>query len=339
MKKMNTMMKINQIWEDLENEQSLRSGLLYKRYSGTVIPDVYVAIRAPEKFRCIAAHLSSSVELKTEKWDKLKDIKIEILKDENQTGKHFLLILLLNNQHRDIFSTLCEDLIQQVSEIKTENELIKNLMSRLEKWRLLFERIGQQGLPEEAQRGLYGELYFLRKFLKKTSDYLFCIETWKGPDKAIQDFQFSDWGVEIKTTHGKNHQKIQIASERQLDTSIVPNIYLHHISLDVRSDHGETLVDIIKEIYGILDTNPTASNNFRLKLMDANYFDIHTWLYNTIGYSIRQEKLYKISDNFPRLTESQIPSGVGDVRYTVVVSDNEEWIIDEDKLFESLIKK
>jgi len=57
------MKKIDKIWNELEDEQPLKSGLLYKRYSGAIKPDVYVAVKSPEKLRCIAAHLNSDAEL------------------------------------------------------------------------------------------------------------------------------------------------------------------------------------------------------------------------------------------------------------------------------------
>jgi hypothetical protein len=51
------MTKIDTIWEELENDNSLHSGILLKRYSGSVLPDVYVALRSPERLRCLAAHI------------------------------------------------------------------------------------------------------------------------------------------------------------------------------------------------------------------------------------------------------------------------------------------
>ncbi len=329
-------MKIENIWKELEAEQPLKSGLLYKRHTGSVKPDVYVAFKFPERLRCIAAHLSASVDLQVKSWDKLRDIKIETLPDEKHTEKQFLLVLLLNNQHSDIFSALCEDLIQQVAHITRETELIKQLLLRLEKWRLLFEKMGQQGLSEEAQRALYGELYFLKKFLLNIPKPDYCINSWKGVEKSVQDFQFADWAVEIKTTHGKNQQKLHISSERQLDISLVPRIFLIHYSLEVRQNHGETLNSIVDNLFEMLSGNPSAHNIFRLKLLEAGYFDIHRPLYNNTGYSIRQENIYRITDDFPKITEAQIPSGVGDVRYSLIVSANEDWILDEKLLFQNL---
>lgn len=332
------MMRIERIWNDLEEDKSLHSGLLYKRFSGKIKPDIYVSLKAPENLRCIATHLNRSINLQIQSWDKFRDIKIEILADEKHPEKQFLLILLLNNQHKDIFSALCEDLINQVAEVTEEVDLVNQLLLRLEKWRLLFERLGQQGLSEEAQRGLYGELYFLRKFLNLSGNLEFCVNSWKGPEKAVQDFQAADWAVEVKTTHGKNHQKLQIASERQLDTSFVPNIFLYHLSLDVRQNHGEGLNGIVNDITIQLNNNPIASNAFRVKLLEADYFDIHTELYNENRYSIRQENIYRVTGDFPRIIESQVPSGVGDVRYSLIVSGNNPWSLKETQLFDEIIK-
>lgn len=332
------MMKIDQIWKELEDEQPLKSGLLYKRYSGAVKPDVYIALKAPERLRCIAAHLSASFELQVKSWDKLRDIKIETLADEKHSEKQFLLVLLLNTQHRDIFSALCEDLIRQVADITQETEFIKQLLVRLEKWRVLFEKMGQQGLTEEAQRALYGELYFLRKFLQNIPDHDNCINSWKGVGKSVQDFQFADWAVEIKTTHGKNQQKLHISSERQLDIAFVPRIFLIHYSLEVRQNHGETLNSIIENLLEMLSDSPSANNVFRLKLLEAGYFEVHLHLYTGTDYSIRQKNIYRITDDFPKISEAQIPSGVGDVRYSLIVSANEDWILNEELLFQNLKK-
>jgi hypothetical protein len=326
------MTKIENIWIGLESDISSHSSLLYKRYSAEVLPDVFIALKAPEKLRCIAFKINVAFPFDENQWNKLKDIKIETLPDERDKSKKFLLILLLNKQHKDIFSTLCEDLIFGVSEVSTEQSLVEKLIERLVKWQSLFEKVGKQGLSDEAQRGLYGEIYFLRFFLNNTSDKYYCIKSWLGPEKSIQDFQYSNWAVEVKTTHGNNHQKIHITSERQLDDSIIEKIFLYHLSLDVRVGNGESLNILIGEVSELLNENTMASNLFKLKLLESGYYDIHMPLYEERGYTIRQENLYRVSGNFPRITENQIPIGVGDVRYSIVLSESEEWRINQEIL-------
>lgn len=326
------MTKIENIWVGLESETSNHSGLLYKRYSAEVLPDVFIALIAPEKLRCIAFRISAAFPFDENQWNKLKDIKIETLPDERDKSKKFLLILLLNKQHKDIFSTLCEDLIFGVSDVSTEQTLVEKLLERFAKWQSLFEKVGKQGLSDEAQRGLYGEIYFLRFFLTNNSDKNYCIKSWLGPEKSIQDFQYSNWAVEVKTTHGNNHQKIHITSERQLDDSIIEKIFLFHLSLDVRVGNGESLNILIDEVSELLNDNTMASNLFKLKLLESGYYDIHKPLYDERGYTIRQENIYRVTGNFPRITENQIPIGVGDVRYSIVLSESEEWRINHQTL-------
>lgn len=328
--------KIENIWLGLESDTSSHSGLLYKRYSAEILPDIFIALKAPEKLRCIAFRISAVFPFDETQWNRLKDIKIETLTDEKDKSKNFLLILLLNKQHKDIFSTLCEDLIFGVSEVSTELTLVEKLLERLAKWQSLFEKIGKQGLSDEAQRGLYGEIYFLRFFLSSVSDKNYCVKSWLGPEKSIQDFQYSNWAVEVKTTHGNNHQKIHITSERQLDDTIIEKIFLYHLSLDVRVGNGESLNILIEAVSELLNDNTMASNLFKLKLLESGYYDIHKPLYDERGYTIRQENLYRVSGNFPRITENQIPIGVGDVRYSIVLSESEEWRINHETLLEEL---
>jgi len=332
------MTKIDTIWEELENDRSFYNGLLLKRLSGKVKPEVYVALKAPDMLRCIAVRMQMITGMDVVSKINIREIKIESYTESNNQGRHYLLVLLLNPEHRDIFSTLCEDLIHAVEETTDENVLIGQLLNRLEKWQMLFDRLNQQGLTKSAQIGLYGELYFLQNILTHTDQAEYCIKAWLGPEMAIQDFQFAEQAVEVKTTHGKKHQKIHIASERQLDTSIVPHIYLYHISLDIRSNIGETLNQITERLKDRLVNNPFASNAFRLKLLEAGYFDIHSHFYEESGYSIRQLNVYKVTDDFPKITESSVPYGVGDVHYTIIAGNEKRWSISEEELFCKLTK-
>ena len=118
------MTKIENIWSKLEVDSSNHSGLLYKRYSAEVLPDIFIALKAPENLRCLAFSISQIFSFDESEWNKLKDIKIETIPNERDNSKKFLLIVLLNKQHKDIFSTLCEDLIFGVSEVTNEQNLV-----------------------------------------------------------------------------------------------------------------------------------------------------------------------------------------------------------------------
>jgi hypothetical protein len=330
-------MKINQIWDELENDNSISYGLLLRRYSGGVLPDVFIALKSPEKFRCIATSISNNFKVNIASFSNLRDISIELIPDEKNKEKNLLLFKLLSNQHKDIFSVLCEDLITTISAVTSETQLVKELLSRFEKWKSLFDRVASHGLSQEEQRGLFGELFFLRKFLVVSSDFISVINSWVGSEKQIRDFQFSNWGVEVKTTYGNNHQKVHISSERQLDTANLENLFLYHLSLETRQQSGETLNQIVDSICEKLFSDFISLNRFKNKMLEAGYFERHKNLYENIGYFTRQDVFYKVEKDFPRIEEADIHKGVGEVKYSIVVSQCSEYVRAEELVFQNLI--
>ena len=331
-----TMTKINQIWEELANDTSFTKGLLLRKYSGSVLPDVFVALQQPEKLLCIASSISETIEVKTTQFDNLQEIQIDLFPDPNQKGKNTLLFKLTNNQHKDIFSVLCEDLIASITLETNEKQLVKTILNRFEKWKSLFTKIISEGLLPEEQRGLFGELYFLRKFLQINNNYQFVLNTWIGTAGEVRDFQMNNWALEVKTTHGNNHQKVQISSERQLDTTHLDKLFLYHLSLEKVQESGETLNQIIASINTILEVDAIALNRFKSKLYEAGYFDQHFALYDSVGYFIRHDTFYIVENEFPRIQENEIRSGVGDVKYSIILSQCEAFKQTEQSVFETL---
>ncbi len=330
------MTKIEQIWKDLEGDRSFTHGLLFRRYSGEVLPDIFIALKSPENFRCIAASISNSIQINISSFSNIKDINVEIIPDETNSEKNYLIFKLVNSEHRDIFSVLCEDLILNISSVTNQIQLFKTLLNRFEKWKSLFDKLNSVGLTPQEQRGLYGELYFLRNFLITNSDFYKILNSWTGPAKEIRDFQIGNTALEVKTTHGNNHQKIHISSERQLDLSNLQNLFLYHISLDVRHQDGETLNDIVDSISEQLSSDYIALNSFNNKLMEAGFFNHHREIYEDIGYYIRQDAYYKIEGEFPRIEENEIRPGVGDVKYSIIIDNCQNYLTTETEVFTNL---
>lgn len=327
-------MKIKQIWDDLANDKSYKVGLLYRRYSGAVKPDVYVALQYPEKFLCIYVAISKTTDVTISNFSHLQEIQIEMFPSPHESDKNILIFKLLNFEHKDIFAVLCEDLITSIADETNVKKVIREVLNRFEKWKSLFNKIGLLGLKPEEQRGLFGELYFLRKFLQANTDFLAVVSTWIGTEKQIRDFQSSTWAVEVKTTHGNNHQKVHISSERQLDTTNLDDLFLYHISLEQQQNSGETLNDIVNSVTNILRTESIALNKFKSKIYEVGYFDLQRNLYETIGYHIRQDVFYKVENDFPRIEENDIRIGVGDVKYSIILSQCTPFAISETEIFD-----
>lgn len=329
--------KIERIWQKHEEDTSFDSPLVYQRFSAEIKPDVFIALKNPGRFRSVAFLVEKAMKRDITGYNTFKDIRIEFFPADISSQKMFLMVTLVNKDHENIFSTLCEDLIYEVAEVVDNNIIVNSVLERLSAWQLLFEKSSRQGLSDELQRALYGECFFMRSYIKDSRYFSICTDAWKGPKRAVQDFQYGNWAVEVKTTQGKNHQKIHISSERQLDTSFVPFIYLYHLSLEVRAHHGESLNEVIDSLSVLLSEDSRALSVFRLKLLEYGYFDRHKVLYTETGYTIRNLNIYKITDDFPRITEQGLSQEIGDVRYSLIIPSNPSWYLSEKELFEKLI--
>jgi hypothetical protein len=266
----------------------------------------------------------------------LQDIQVELQPSLEEPNTNRLIIKLLSSQYKDVFSILAEDLVTSVSRINDEERLIKELLNRFGKWESLFDKARSPGLTPEEQRGLYGELYCLRKLLSTGNDFHQIVNSWVGTERELRDFQKDGWCIEVKTTQSNNHQRILISSERQLDTKNFEYFFLFHLSLEVRHDSGETLNEIVDSIEETLNANFNSLIRFRNKLIEGGYFRHHREMYEGTGYFIRHEAFYQVSDDFPRIEEQDIREGVGDVKYSIILSNCEQYLRTESETFNKL---
>ena len=331
------MERIKQIWEQLEENSSDIPGLFKLRYSETSKCNVFLGVKFPEKYRMLIIKAPLTIGKEFNFRYEFRGLKFDKIYDTDDSNFILLNLALVDKQFNDIFDILVTDVLASVINESDIKIILKNYSNRLIKWQSLFEKFKQQGLTAEEQRGLYGELFFMRKFLHANSDFKNVILSWTGPEKQIKDFQFGRWSVEVKTTHGNNHQKVHINSERQLDTTNLDNLFLNHLSLEVRQQSGETLNQLVDSVLEILDKDFTALNQFRNKLIEAGFFDHHRQQYTDIGYFIRQDIFYKIENQFPRIEERDIRDCIGDVKYSIIISQCSDFIRGDDEVFNNLI--
>lgn len=328
------MERIKQLWIQLEANSSALAGLFKVRFSDASKCDVFLGVKFPETYRILILKVPFAIGKEFNfKYD-FRGLKFDKIYDPDDSNYILLNLVLVDKQFQDVFDTLVSDVLTAIINERALKIILKNYSNRLIKWQSLFERFRQQGLIPEEQRGLFGELYFLRKFLQANSNFQNVVSSWIGSEKQIRDFQFGRWSVEVKTTQGNNHQKVHISSERQLDTTNMDNLYLYHLSLDVRAQSGETLNQLVDSVAEILISDYTALNLFRNKLIEGSYFDHHKSLYSDVGYFIRQEVFYKVENNFPRIEEIDIRNGVGDVKYSIILSQCSSFIISEQEVFQ-----
>ncbi len=294
---------------------------------------IYATAQLPDKHYGIAISYNQSKVLDLSAFANLRELNIQTSDDTTFEGKTTLYITLLQSFSIDIFSVLCCDLINKINAETTEATMITVILKQLDKWQALFDRIRLGGLSVFEQQGLYGELNFLLKLLQHNEDKYSVINSWVGVDKEVRDFQYNNWAVEVKTSSGNNHQKVQISNERQLDDTHVGRLHLYHLSVEASKGNGENLNDKVTILREYLIDTPSALSLFNNRLLEAGYLDAHADMYTERCYVKRDENYYEVKDDFPRIKEADIKNGIGDVKYTLILSQCDQYLITESQLF------
>ena len=296
-------------------------GITKMLYDPSFSYHIYATYASDERGYGISFTFPESIRVDTTPFQNLKKLKVSIYNDGTKIDSKMLLIQLLAPAQRDTFSFLCENLINSVKDSDSDEAMIKSVISQLDKWRNLFDKAGSEGLSPAEQQGLYGELGFLKKLISKNvfpaSEAL---DYWVGVDAAQRDFMGDAWAVEVKTTATSNPQEVTINSERQLDETLFDNLYLYHCSVETTKQNGETLPDRINKLRRSLENEPAALSKFNEKLITAGYFDEDEALYAFRAYKLRDESIYRVEGDFPRIKESDLRDGVGNLTYSVVLS-------------------
>lgn len=326
---------ILELWEALEEEKNV--GLVKRLYSSDVPFHIYGTFQYPERYYGVAFTFSNDIRIDTSSFDNLRELKVILLADTTFVNSRLLMIQLLHPNSRDIFATLCENLIQSVIKLNTEQKISRTVVNQMEKWKTLFEKNNSTALTPAEQQGLFGELHFLQKFLARPdTNPCDILHSWVGVDKALRDFQGSNWSVEVKTTSTNNPQKVTINGERQLDETLLANLFLFHSSVEVSNGKGQTLCQKISEIRELLECDAAALSLFNTKLFEAGYIDKHEPFYQDRFYQVRNENYYKIENDFPRIKENELRSGVSDVKYSIILAMCNEYLVSENQLFNTV---
>ena len=213
-----------------------------------------------------------------------------------------------------MFSALAEDLARRVEQEGGEPaKAVAVFIGQLARWQR-FLAASAVGLSAEAQRGLWGELHFLHTRLLPALGGA-AVVGWKGPTGAHQDLQFPGAWIEVKTTLAKQPQTVRITSERQLDDTLAPALFLHVLMLETQEGGPATLPALVAQVRAALGAWPTSREPFEEALLAVGYLDRHAPRYAGVGYAVRQADDFRVRPEFPRIIEADLPVGVGDASY------------------------
>lgn len=240
--------------------------------------------------------------------------------DVSTAGKNIcrVAITIGASAFAELFAELVGYLLDHVIAASTEKDAMTSLQSQLMLWRKFLDRDADDGLSDEQQSGLFGELRFMKMCITKGVPTFDLLNAWKGPTGSNQDFAFGSCSIEIKTSTSNEASHIRISNPRQLDNSGLSKLYLYHYAFDRRQASGETLPQLVNWLIdSISSENPSLVVLFEERLLAVGYLRIQQSRYSETGYQVRYESGYIVDERFPRLLESDLAPGVSDVKYVV----------------------
>jgi hypothetical protein len=327
-------LSFNPIWTELEDVAGAGEGEVIRRIHPEAAIDLFLAVAKPLNQRMIMLAVESAAIEDVPELPSGKGITSQV-RPLPEGSRAAVELLLVDRSSRDIFTVLAADMARAVIGAKDSREAVGAWVARLRRWQRLLAHLSPTGLSPERQRALYAELWLLREHLVDALGPEAAVHAWTGPDAASHDFELAAGAVEVKSTAGKQHQVLRISSERQLDDTGVPVLYLFHLSLDVRQGDGQTLPEAVAATREALAESGAASV-FEDRLLTVGYTAAHEPHYQGTNYTVREFNYFHVDEEFPRITEADLVPGVGDVRYSVTVAECKHFLAGQEEVLSTL---
>lgn len=190
--------------------------------------------------------------------------------------------------------------------------LFRKFLDRVRDWQTFMSR-GRNGLSRQDEIGLVGELCILKNLLSVNLPSENVIDWWKGPLHGTHDFHLNGGAIEVKATTSQDGFLVDIFDVSQLDPATVTKLFVFGVRLEV-SESGHSLPELVDDIRFILIDSTSALSLFDKCLSYAGYRDENAKNY-TSKYGISEILGFEVTDEFPSLRRSSLPSEVLEVKY------------------------
>jgi len=246
-----------------------------------------------------------------QKLPSLSGISLELESDR-------LVLRLVQNSDLEIFSTLCWSLIDRTRSAKSGQEVITRIVRHLERWQRFLGRGNRHLLTDEQIRGLICELVFLEHELI----FRFgngAIAFWRGPVGDPQDFSVGTTLFEIKSHAAGAAPILAISSAEQLwHASGELFLVAYAIGETPQGASGAISLSgtVTRSRHSLVGSG--MAELFEDRLLEVGYTDHPE--YERTFFSIAAPDIFRVADDFPRITKEMIRPGVCRVKYGIEIA-------------------
>lgn len=267
----------------------------------------------------------------TPRLPKLKNLTVSF---RSAIGGSAFVLGLKERSQVEIFETLCRDVVAAGEAGNDVEDALSRALQRTHRWHHLLRGGRLGGLSVEEQRGLVGELAFLRVLVSDLGSET-AIEAWTGPSGSSKDFELIGSCIEVKTRRAAAKPFIAISSEDQLADVEGSRLFLRVISVaSAVLPEGQSLHDHVGMTAKLFEQNGSVFEAWEEALYSTGYdpennYDDRRWLLGAAAD-------YEVVGSFPRIPLPLLP-GIEGVRYSVSLDACEPYKLEGD-LIEAIRK-
>jgi hypothetical protein len=248
-----------------------------------------------------------------------------VLSIEQEPNDVWADLVCLDPILNDTFVTVANDLAEEVR-INPSNPL-EAVQRTLRTWQW-FWGVDTSGLTGERALGLLGELWFIDRW----APFPKVLGSWVGPTGHRHDFSTPAISVEAKATrmHADGAVRHHIANLDQLTAPETGDLYLFSLHLISDPNAANSLPNLISRVRTRLTGHPDLVGIFDERLAQAGW-SASTANRHSQAYRIVAEELYRVDEEFPRLTRESfvdgVPFGIDEIEYALDLAACGSWRI------------
>lgn len=224
-----------------------------------------------------------------------------------------------------IAGDICDQLVIQSDE---PAEIVRKVLVR---WRRFWGQVPNSVLTREEVIGLFSETWFISQWMSQRASPIDTMLRWRGPFGARHDFEWVGNSVEVKGTTSPSGRVHRIHGLEQLAPPESGQLLFFSLQLREEAGATHTLPGLIEACRKCVTKDLAALDVFETALVRSGYLESHSDEYNKLRFRITSQKLFRVEDDFPRLTPASfavpITSGIERIEYDVNLSGYSHLIV------------
>ncbi|PCM45387.1 PD-(D/E)XK motif protein [Marinobacter sp. ANT_B65] len=228
---------------------------------------------------------------------------------------------------RELESAFAEVVDEIVLRIEGGASVPESVRSTLHDFRALLLQSQRKDVRAEKVIGLVGELLVLNELLDRSPD---AWQAWMGPQGGRHDFRAGNIALEVKSTRSPSNSIVSVQSLEQFCEPVGGKLYLIRLTLETTPGGILNVANLFSRAAQRC-SRPDKLLEF-FKELECHDPEAPEW--NSLSFSLENEVLFRIDDDFPRLTlenfcDNRLPAGVQGIKYEIDLSQANACILPE----------